>query len=109
MMSYIYTLIVESQNPSSTPASFLIRNAKKVFLWLIGGPGGQELLAAASVVKRLYAMDFARTKPDHTATIKGISLSTQEPCQIFLLLVYPNAVSTKIFVKCVSAVILTLS
>jgi len=53
-MSYIYTLVVKSQNPSSIPASFLIRNAKKVVLWLIGGAfvaqGGQELLPAASVV-----------------------------------------------------------
>jgi len=32
-----YTLIVQSQNPSSIPASFLIRNAKKAVLWLIGG------------------------------------------------------------------------
>jgi hypothetical protein len=42
MMLYIYTLVVESQNPSS----FLIRNAKKVIWWRIcgafvaqGGPG----------------------------------------------------------------------
>lgn len=56
-MSYIYTLVVKSQNPSSIPASFLIRNAKKVVLWLIGGAfvaqGGQELLPAASVVELL--------------------------------------------------------
>ncbi len=54
-MSYIYTLVVESQNLSSIPVSFLIQNAKKTFLWLIGGAlvaqGGQELLTAASVVK----------------------------------------------------------
>ena len=37
MMSYIYTLVIESQNLSSIPASFLIRNAKKVVWWLIGG------------------------------------------------------------------------
>jgi hypothetical protein len=37
IMSYIYTLVVESQNPSSISASFLIRNAKKAVLWLIGG------------------------------------------------------------------------
>jgi hypothetical protein len=35
MMSYIYTLVVESQNPSSIPASFLIRNAKKEFCGLL--------------------------------------------------------------------------
>ena len=59
-MSYIYTLVVESQNPSSIPASFLIRNAKKVVLWLICGlfvaylwpkGGGWELLTHVFVAK----------------------------------------------------------
>ena len=36
-MSYIYTIVVESQNLSSISASFLIWNAKKAFLWRIGG------------------------------------------------------------------------
>ena len=35
MMSYIHTLVVESQNPSSIPASFLIRNAKKEICGLL--------------------------------------------------------------------------
>ena len=35
MMSYIYTLVVESRNPSSILASFLIWNAKKVVCGLL--------------------------------------------------------------------------
>lgn len=38
---------------------------------------------------------FCRTKPDH-ATIKRMSLPHKSPRQFFRLLVYPNAVSTKI-------------
>ena len=49
MMSYIYALVVESQNPSSIPASFLIWNAKKAVCGLLVAQGGQELLNAASV------------------------------------------------------------
>jgi hypothetical protein len=48
-----HTLVVKSQNLSSKPASFLIRNANKAVLWLIGGAfvayGGQELLTHTSV------------------------------------------------------------
>lgn len=72
-MSYIYTLVVKSQNPSSIPASFLIRNAKKVVLWLIGGAfvaqGGQELLPAASVVELLIYKEPHIPKDDLNAAI----------------------------------------
>ena len=54
MMSYTYTLVVESQNPSSIPASFLIRNAQKAFCgfwWRISGAEGQELFAASVLCK----------------------------------------------------------
>ena len=54
MMLYIYTLVVESQNPSSIPASFLIRNAKKEICGLLVARGGQELLTATSVTVHLY-------------------------------------------------------
>jgi len=49
MMSYIYTLVIESQNLSSLPNL----ECQERNLWLIGGvlvaQGGQELLTAASV------------------------------------------------------------